>query len=869
MVRALIAIAMLACVASMATVFFITRTQQPDAFGSGLIASFSFAALLVIAAAIAIRGHVELSVGVALGAMLFCVTLFAWLSELGIHTLLLGAFGVTVIVAGVVIGMRVAIFFALACVGALAAMYFAEMSGYLAGPERAIEVPSASRLVTHLLLVSTSLLFAWMLARIVSGSLDASRQQEARFRALFMGSPLAFVIHRAGRIELANDAAARLFGYVSSRAMAGIALSALDHSSQHGSASSLAAAAENLAVGETLPLSELQLRRRDGRELTVDAQVMRIQQPDGVASLSVYIDLTERKRAEAQLARSEALLSRVFESSVDGIIVAGVPGGRIELANQRFGELIGIPVADAHDRTTNELGLWVNPADREKFVAMLRDKRQVRDYPVHIRRADGELRSMLLASSVFELDEAAFSVSIVRDVTQEQRDRLEYAAILENASVGIAFTRNRRFELANARFEEMFGWPRGAIRGQPGEVVWESTNAYLEIGRLGGPVLAKGEALEVECQMRRHDGSLFWCHLRGRAVDSLNPAEGGTIWIAEDVTQRRTADAALAAAKEAAEAASRAKSIFLANTSHEIRTPLNGVLGLARLALEPGVDHELRRDYLRRIHDSAEALSAIITDILDLSKIEAGKLTLESTVFDLRALLDAVSAGYRELARSKSLAFEIGVGGDVPRYVEGDPTRMRQILANFVSNAIKFTDRGRVGIDVRRLPDGATRFTVSDSGIGIDESTCARLFSPFTQADASTTRRYGGTGLGLSICRQLAELMGGRVDVEQARQRKHVLGRPAARCDRRTARGEGRGWLWCRRPRPDRAARAAGRGQPGQPADRRHAAQELGHRGRAGARRQAGDRRDRPWQSLRCGVDGRAHAHHERPRGDG
>jgi PAS domain S-box-containing protein len=617
-----------------------------------------------------------------------------------------------------------------------------------------------------LLLIAASLMFAWMLARIVRGSLEASRRQEERFRALFMRSPLAFVIHRAGRIELVNDAAAALFGYPSASEMAGLTLSTFDGDSPGTPASALAAEAELLAVGASLPLRELRLRRRDGAALIVEARVMRIEQPDGPASLSVYLDLTEHRRAQSQLARSDALLTRIFEASVDCIIVSGFPNGKIELVNKGFTDLSGISAAQAQDRTTLELGLWAVPAEREAFLAQLSRDGFLRDFPAHLRCATGEIRSVQSTSSVFQLAGAPFSVSILRDVTQEERDRLEYAAILDNASVGIAFTRDRRFMLANARFEEMFGWARGAMQGQPGEVVWPSSADYAQVGRIGGPVLARGEAIDFERQMRRRDGSLFWCHLRGRAVDSLNPAEGGTIWITEDISARRAAEVALAAAKEAAEEASRAKSMFLANTSHEIRTPLNGVLGLARLALEPGTDPQRVREYLGRIHDSAQTLSAIITDILDLSKIEAGKLTVECTAFDLRALVDAVFAGYRELARGKGLAFELAMGSDVPRFVTGDPTRVRQILVNFVSNAIKFTERGRVGIDVKRVGADRVRFAVSDSGIGIDAETRERLFSPFTQADATTTRRYGGTGLGLSICRQLAELMAGRVGID-------------------------------------------------------------------------------------------------------
>jgi PAS domain S-box-containing protein len=893
--RVLIAIAAVACLGALVTVFVVTRTQQPAAFAGGLAATLACAALLAIAAPMAWRGNVRHAVTLALGALAFGVTLFAWLSNMGLHMLLLGVYGIVVLVAGIVVGMRVAGVFAAMCLLALAAMYAAEQRGWLSGVERAAIVPAGARLVTHVLLVGTSLLFAWMLARIVQASLAESRRQEARFRALlgiatdwyweqdaqlrfthisqavgektgispsahlgktrwelpeldltpqqwadhradlearrpfrdlvirrldhagrpvyarisgeplldasgafrgywgvgklvtteveaqralaaserrfrdlFLRSPTPFVIHRDGRIVLANEAAARLFGYESAAAMQGVALAVHDHPETRERAREQLAAAEALLIGESAPLTELRLRRCDGSELVVDAQVMRVDQADGPATLSIYFDLTERKRAQAQLARSEALLSRLFETSVDSILVADVPDGRIVLANQGFTEILGIPVAQARGRTTLEVGIWAEPQQRTQFIAALRAHGRVRDFAATMRRADGALRSLRLSSAVFQLGGADFSVTIARDVTQEQIDRLQYEAILDNASVGIAFTRNRRFELANARFEEMLGWPRGEIRGQPGEVVWPSAEDYAEIGRIAGPRLSRGEPVELERELRRCDGSRFWCHMRGQVVDARNPVDGGTIWIAEDITQRRAAEAALAAAKEAAEAASRAKSAFLANTSHEIRTPLNGVLGLARLALDPDVDPRRAREYLQRIHDSAQALSAIMSDILDLSKIEAGKLSLEQTAFDLRATLDVLFAGYRELALSKGLAFELAVGGNVPRHVSGDPMRVRQILANFVANAIKFTERGRVGIDVAALPDGRIRFCVSDTGIGIDASARPRLFTPFTQADVSTTRRFGGTGLGLSICRQLAELMGGRVDFESS-----------------------------------------------------------------------------------------------------
>jgi CheY-like chemotaxis protein len=232
------------------------------------------------------------------------------------------------------------------------------------------------------------------------------------------------------------------------------------------------------------------------------------------------------------------------------------------------------------------------------------------------------------------------------------------------------------------------------------------------------------------------------------------------------VTERRRLDAALAAARDAAEAASRAKSAFLANTSHEIRTPLNGLLGLARLAMQADLPEARRQQYLAQIVDSAESLGGIMSDILDVSKIEAGKFALEDTPFDLRDALKAVHHAYDALAAVKGLALLLDIDEQLPATVRGDPLRVRQILSNFITNALKFTERGHVRIAATLRPDGAVRLAVSDTGPGVPDETQARLFRPFSQGDSSTTRRYGGTGLGLSICRELAQLMGGAVGME-------------------------------------------------------------------------------------------------------
>jgi PAS domain S-box-containing protein len=370
-----------------------------------------------------------------------------------------------------------------------------------------------------------------------------------------------------------------------------------------------------------------------------------------------------------------------------------------------------------------------------------------------------------MSAARFEMDGRDYLVINARDVTESERTRLEHAAILERASIGIAFTRDRRFVQANPRFEAMFGWGLGELAGKPGAVVWASDADYAEVGQLATPLLSSGEQFEIEREMRRKDGTLFWCRLLAQVVDRSHPSRGGTIWIADDVTERRRLDQALAAARDAAEAASQAKSAFLANTSHEIRTPLNGLLGLARLAMRPDIDVERRQHCLAQILDSAQSLAVILSDILDLSKIEAGKIALEDVPFTLREPLVGVYQSYRTMAEVKGLEMQLVIEDDLPVHVTGDPMRLRQILTNFVTNAIKFTDRGSVRIEASAESGGVLRLAVTDTGAGVDPTTQARLFRPFTQGDSSTTRRFGGTGLGLSICRELARLMGGEVGV--------------------------------------------------------------------------------------------------------
>ncbi|KAB2970452.1 response regulator [Zoogloea sp.] len=327
--------------------------------------------------------------------------------------------------------------------------------------------------------------------------------------------------------------------------------------------------------------------------------------------------------------------------------------------------------------------------------------------------------------------------------------------------------RNARYLRFNRAFETLSGIDRKQWLGRNAYEVMSDEDARLH-DELDRQLLRDGGTQDFECRLQYGSDGLT-AQIRKVALRDSEQRIIGLIGTIFDITPRKQAEEAMRQAKEAAEAANRAKSNFLANMSHEIRTPMNGILGMTELALDTDLNEE-QREYLQLVQTSADSLLAIINDILDFSKIEAGKLLIESIEFDVhRTVTDAVKSIALK-ACEKKLELICDIDADVPRFLQGDPGRLRQVVLNLIGNAIKFTPAGEIGLKLATTTGNAgerlLQFEVRDTGIGIPADKLGRIFDAFAQEDSSTTRRFGGTGLGLSICRRLVQAMGGSISVD-------------------------------------------------------------------------------------------------------
>jgi PAS domain S-box-containing protein len=538
---------------------------------------------------------------------------------------------------------------------------------------------------------------------------------------------------------------------------------------------------ERLRKGERISQRETVRTRKDGTRVEVAVKIFPIWDASGniVGGASVARDITEHKRIFRALAESEDRF-RLMADGCPAIIWVSDAEGGVRFANRACCEYFQVSFKQLQGANWQPL---LHPDDAPSYTCAFHDAIR-RGSPfraeARVRRGDGVWRwiSSYAEPRLSADGELLGHVGLTLDIT-ERKEADEAVRASEEKFRQLAENIREVFWLMNGTgdqvlyvspaYEEVYGRSREEVYRNP--LAWmeaiepEDQEHILEVFRKR----MHGEFSPAEFRIRTPRGELKWIR------DKVSPVldQDGRVYriagISEDITERKQASAALLLAKEAAEAANLAKSQFLANMSHEIRTPMNGIIGMAGLLLDTELTPE-QREYAEIVRSSGEALLAIINDILDFSKIEARKLELEVFDFDLPSVLETAAQLLLPDARRKGLDLTCSILPGVPLRLRGDSARLRQVLLNLGGNAVKFTPAGSVRFHVSLEGDERSsamlRFSVEDTGIGIPADRQTDIFSAFTQADGSTTRKYGGTGLGLAISKQLVNLLGGQIGVE-------------------------------------------------------------------------------------------------------
>jgi PAS domain S-box-containing protein len=455
-------------------------------------------------------------------------------------------------------------------------------------------------------------------------------------------------------------------------------------------------------------------------------------------------------------------------------------------------ELLGLVPGDTPRGEAGLVELFKKPSQSKLAIALEDILAQQEAASVELLRQTPTGAQLLLFSGRLDTSrQGRIVVATLADITNNSDSKHHFAAkdrfqtfvnlllkdnaYFDSVPLGLMLVNDGFITHANPKLAEILSTPVNNLMGEPVSRILSSKQSYDFFMEAIWGDGNENDDEHVETEFESDEGVRLWLKVSLSRI-AMPEAENACLCIIEDITARKILEqdvwnglAETISAKETADSASRAKSEFLAMVSHEIRTPLSAVIGMQRLALRDPDLREKTRQQLDMAKTNAEFLLDLLNDILDFSKIEAGKLILETVDFSLRSLVAESTALLNGRAESKNISLDIGVANDVPDTLEGDPARIKQILLNLVGNGIKFTDKGGVSLnvtlDAQRGDDFHISFQVTDTGIGVSEEAQARLFQKFTQADTSTTRRFGGTGLGLAICKQLVDIMQGNINL--------------------------------------------------------------------------------------------------------
>jgi PAS domain S-box-containing protein len=500
----------------------------------------------------------------------------------------------------------------------------------------------------------------------------------------------------------------------------------------------------------------------------------------------LVIDVTPQRRLREELEAREKLIS-ALATNLEGAMfrVRRGPTPAIEYISPGIKKIAGLDADKIVGMAPEALNIR-HPDDYGEYLETVKraiQERRPYESQHRLKLRDGTVRWILergMASAYAEdgsplvIDGFMFDVTERHRLTEELRERERQFATLAGNIDGVMFRARLGLPVTidyySPGIEKQVGIPAQELIGKPSIGIQlmhpdDKERYFLTVGA----ALVAQRSYEVEFRIVRPDGRTIWILERGSATEF---GASGTPTIVEgfsiDISARKEAEEAIGSARDAAEAANRAKSEFLAMMTHEIRTPMNGVLGMTSVLLDSGLTPSQAR-HATTIRESAEGLLRIINDVLDFSKLDAGALTIEVKAFDLHALFRHIDDVFSPKARAKGISFEIAIDAGVPRVVRADAGRIRQVLLNLAGNAIKFTETGSVIVRAHAHEVSGTNVldvVVADTGIGIANDRIGRLFQSFEQGDASISRRFGGTGLGLAISRKLVERMGGAIGVE-------------------------------------------------------------------------------------------------------
>jgi len=513
--------------------------------------------------------------------------------------------------------------------------------------------------------------------------------------------------------------------------------------------------------------------------------------------LALMEDVTERRRAEESLRENEQLFRSIFENSPVGISQYNIAEAQY-FTNRAMHEMLGCTAEDL--KSVEKWDRIVHPDERaegaERYADLLAGKRDCDAWEQRLFHRDGRVVNADARFSVIRnaAGKPQFLLNMTTDITKrkaaeellrKQEEELRHANLLAETALDLTKAGYWHVPLdgsgwynSSPRRAELFGdFPRPGYRYSLQELfaqAREGDEAAAKKSQEAFNAAAEGRTNTYDtvfAYKRPIDGRIAWVHALGHVKRQADGKPTDIYGVSQDITEFKQLEAELVTAKEIAEAATKAKADFLANMSHEIRTPMNAILGMTHLALKTDLTPK-QRDYLTKTKAAAQALLGIINDILDFSKIEAGRLDMEKTDFQLEDVLANVTNLVSQKAHEKNLELLFAAPQDLPPNLVGDPLRLGQVLVNLVNNAVKFTERGEIAVTVELVESSSDRvnlkFSVRDGGIGMTPEQTSRLFQAFSQADSSTTRKYGGTGLGLSISKGLVEMMDGNIWVESA-----------------------------------------------------------------------------------------------------